>query len=586
MIMPVHNEDPRRVFAGVTAMRESLEQTGWAGGFHFFVLSDTTDPDIWAREEAAFAETRESSGLSSRLFYRRRPWNIEHKAGNIREFCERWGGRYKYMVVLDADSLMTGRTVVELGRRMEDDARIGILQVPIKLVNRHTLFARLLQFSSGLYGNVYRLGFSYWSRNEGNYWGHNAIVRIEAFTQCCRLPHLPGSSPLGGEILSHEFVEAAFMLRRGWKVVVAQDLGGSYEECPDNLVEYAKRDERWSQGNLQHLRLVTARGMNLVSRFHMSMGAMSYLASPLWGLFIILSWARGLSATASSSGAFSPREEHSLLYTILLPLSGGLALLLLIKLLAYLAAAFRRPEARQYGGAGKMGLSVILEIVVSLLLAPILMVYQTTFVINALRGRKVMWEAQRRDEARVGFAEAFRAHRLHTLVGLVIVLLMVVGGRYAFWWLLPVVAGLVFSAPFSVLLDSASVGRRLRRMGLLLSPQETNPPEVLQRRQALLVGLSEPSLVSPHPLARLIADPALLDLHISMLPSIKSAAAAAEPMDEMLSAALRLGAGQLRREDRLALMQDYAALQRLHRKVWQDWPVDELRAATGNGRSK
>jgi len=84
---------------------------------------------------------------------------------------------------------------------------------------------------------------------------------------------LPGAAPLGGEVLSHDFVEAALMRRAGYKVLLAQELDGSYEECPPTLIAYAQRDQRWCQGNMQHIRLVFSTGMRAVSRLHFGMGA-------------------------------------------------------------------------------------------------------------------------------------------------------------------------------------------------------------------------------------------------------------------------------------------------------------------------
>jgi membrane glycosyltransferase len=193
LVMPIYNEDPCQVFAGLRATAESIQQVGESHSFDVFILSDTTNPDIWAREEAAWARMRATAVEGGcRVFYRRRPMNRERKAGNIRDFCERWGHAYRYMVILDADSIMTGETLVEMVRRMEDDPKIGILQASPTLVNRDSLLARILQFSHALYGNIFRAGFILWAGTEGNYWGHNAIIRVQAFTEACGLPKLRG----------------------------------------------------------------------------------------------------------------------------------------------------------------------------------------------------------------------------------------------------------------------------------------------------------------------------------------------------------------------------------------------------------
>ena len=287
LLMPIYNEDPHRVFAGLRAVYESLQATGHGANFDFFVLSDTTDPDLWLAEELTWARLNQSLGGASQIFYRHRPRNVCRKAGNIADFCERWGSGYQYMIILDADSEMSGDCVCEMTRRMDADPELGILQAPPMPVNRVSLFARCQQFSARVYGPVFMEGFAWWSHIDGNYWGHNAIIRVDAFIRHCGMSKLPGAAPLGGEVLSHDFVEAALMRRAGYKVLLAQELDGSYEECPPTLIAYAQRDQRWCQGNMQHIRLVFSTGMRAVSRLHFGMGAMSYLASPLWMVFLI-----------------------------------------------------------------------------------------------------------------------------------------------------------------------------------------------------------------------------------------------------------------------------------------------------------
>ena len=200
------------------------------------------------------------------------------------------------MLVLDADSLMEADCIIELARRMEADDTLGILQTSPQLIGGETPLARVQQFASRVYGPVLTRGLRAWFGNAGNYWGHNAIIRTAAFADCGGLPELPGKPPFGGLILSHDFVEAAFVRRGGWAVRMADDLPGSYEHAPPNLVELAARDRRWCQGNLQHARLLGTAGLHPLSRLHLFMGVMSYLASPLWLLFLLSGMSLALHA--------------------------------------------------------------------------------------------------------------------------------------------------------------------------------------------------------------------------------------------------------------------------------------------------
>jgi membrane glycosyltransferase len=582
ILMPIHNEDPHRVFANLRAIRASLNATGHAEAFHIFVLSDTRDPEIWAEEECALARMR-ATPEGRDLFYRRRVENVDRKSGNIQDFCERWGARYRYMVVLDADSLMTGGSLVEMVRRMEDDPDVGILQVPPVLVNRDSLLGRILQFSSALYGSIFRTGFSLWARGEGNYWGHNAILRIEPFIRHCGLPHLPGQPPWGGEILSHDFVEAALMLRAGWKVVVAADLGGSYEECPSTLIDFAKRDERWSRGNLQHLPLTVASEMHPTSRFHLGVGILSYLASPLWALFMLLCLVQGIGWSFAPRGGDADVEAVPAA-AALAPLAGALTLLLLVKVWSLLAAMWQPERASRFGTPGQLTASVLLETAASFVLAPILMAFHTTFVINTLLGRKVEWEAQDRGEKDVSHAETFRVHAPHTIAGLAAAILVFLGPGGLFWWTLPILFGLVFSVPISLLLGSAAVGRRLRAAGLLLIPEEIAPPSILRLQRGFLAEETA-HRAAVHPFVRLVADPVVLRLHLDLLPNPFPAATEPAVRTRLQRIALAGGPRRLTRAERLLLMQDAEALQWLHREVWKDWPVELLHKAAAGPRA-
>lgn len=482
IVMPVYNEDPERVFAGLEATWRSVEGTGQGQAFELFVLSDTTRPEIARREEACFAALKARLGPSVGLWYRRRAKNLHRKAGNIAEFCERWGARYENMMVLDADSVMEGATIVRLARLMQANPRAGIVQtVPIP-VNRDTAFARYIQFASRLYGPVLAAGMAWWHRSEANYWGHNAIIRIAPFTEHCGLPILPGKPPLGGEILSHDFVEAALMRRAGWQVWMVPELTGSFEEVPPNIIDYAKRDRRWTQGNLQHLKLLRMRGLHWLSRLHLILGVGGYVTSPLWLLMLMLSTAQAISLALTGIEYFQPGlnlfptwpvSRTTEVWALLVVTLG---LLMLPKLLILLLALATRSWRRSFGGGGALLLSVLAEQVFSVLLAPTMMLFHTIFVLSTAAGLGVSWEAQERGERGIGFGEAWARQGWHCVAGIAWAIALWVWAPSFFWWMLPVTTGLVLAPLLTMVTSRLGFGQALKRAGIFLTPAEVERP--------------------------------------------------------------------------------------------------------------
>jgi len=524
VIVPVYNEDPVRVFAGLKATYESLEQTGYLPFFEFFILSDTTDPDTWVREEMAFVAWRQTVSDPTRVFYRNRRENLERKTGNIAQFCESWGDRYQYMIVFDADSVMTGPCMVNLVRLMERHPKAGIVQAPPLPVNRHTFFGRMRQFATHAYSSIFLTGLNFWQGGAANYWGHNAIIRIAPFVEHCRLPKLPGREPLGGSILSHDFVEAAFMRRAGWKVYLASELSGSYEEVPPSLISYAARDRRWCQGNLQHARLLMLPGLHPVNRLHMCLGIMAYASAPLWLLTLALSTIEGIRETLGPHPYFPPGRTLYPIWKIsveqqaILLFLAVMGLLFVPKLLS-LAVHLRRGEDRAaFGGGGKFALSVLLESAMSTLLAPVLAFLQTHFVVGILLGKNIKWEAQDRGEAETTFGEAARRHWASTLLGVIWTALLLATTPKLFWWFSPVLAGFLLAIPISMYSSRVSLGEKARMAGLFLTPEEVDPPPILSTLQREMeLGDSQPWATSADGLERVLNDPGIRASHLSML---------------------------------------------------------------------
>jgi membrane glycosyltransferase len=583
VVMPICNEDAGRVMAGVRAIYESLEADGRLPEFDFFILSDSSDPNRWVAEEVAWAGLVRELGASGRLFYRKRRVNTNKKAGNIADFCRRWGSHYRYMVVLDADSIMSGGAIVQLARMMERNPGVGLIQAVPRLVNGETIFARLQQFASRLYGPIFTAGINYWQLSEANYWGHNAIIRVAPFIKHCSLPDLPGTGPFGGRIMSHDYVEAALMRRAGWQVWLAASVQGSFEECPANLVDFAKRDRRWLQGNLQHARLVVAPGFHAVNRLHFALGILSYLASPLWLAFLVLStaiaWrfkATGLTPLPVDSFADHVAWRFGTEAILLLGLTIGL--LFLPKILALLDLRSRPAEVAAFGGWSRVIAGIFLETLLSTLLAPVLMLFHTKFIVLTLCRRSVGWKTQRRGrDGESDWGESLAAHAGQTGLGLGWLAL-------AWWinptlalWMSPILAGFILSIPVSFFTGRTGLGLGLKRAHILLTPEESTPlPELDRVQQRVAERAHAPTLVSVTDggLLEAVTDPCINAIHVSQLRTKENPA----PANELRFAALRTrllreGPAALTRSEKLALMLDADSMTRLHRDLWSAPPA-------------
>ena len=522
LLMPTYNEDPARVMAGLQATYESLAQTGLAGQFDVFILSDTTDADVWVAEEAGVMALRARTG-ASRIFYRRRPKNIDRKAGNIGEWVTRFGAAYESMIVLDADSVMTGDAIVRLAAAMEAHPSVGLIQTLPIIVGGRTLFARVQQFAGRLYGPLLAHGLAWWHGADSNYWGHNAIIRTRAFAEQAGLPHLKGPAPFGGHILSHDFVEAALIRRGGWGVHMVPNLEGSYEEGPPSLTDLAIRDRRWCQGNLQHAAVLPARGLALASRIHLLTGIGSYITSPLWLIMLLVGLAISVQARFIPPDYFPSGASLFPSWPAQDPIraawvfGGTMAVLLLPKLIAFTLLLFSPSRRRGFGGGFATGAGLLTETLISGLAAPVLMVVQSGGVIGILTGRDAGWQPQRRDDGSVPLSDTLRRYAVQMVLGAVLAITAWLIAVPLFYWMLPVILGLVLAVPIAATTARRDVGAAFARLGLLRTPEERDPPAVLARARALASELAATGTVE-EAVKRLAADPALLETHRAMLP--------------------------------------------------------------------
>ena len=492
LVMPIYNEDPVRTTAALQAMAEALAIIDAHRGFEIVILSDSTNADAWISETLSVHRLRNALLPIMPVWYRRRWQNIARKSGNVEDFVTRWGARYAHMIVLDADSLIDAPTLQALVRAMQSDADLGILQTAPQLIGATTFFGRLQQFAGCVYGPVITRGLCAWSGDSGNYWGHNAIIRMAAFARNCGLPQLAGRKPFGGFVLSHDFVEAALMRRGGWKVRMATDCGGSWEESPPSLIDVAIRDRRWAQGNLQHMKIIGSSGLSFISRMHLGVGIMSYLSSPLWLVMLGIGFALAVQSHLIRPEYFNhdfqlfptwPRFDVELMMALFW---FSMVVLLIPKMLGLVHALLSRRIRRGSGGVIGVAASFLLEVILSALYAPVMMLMQCRHVFEVFMGRDSGWNPQRRAGGGTSWGDAWHYHKRHMLLSCMTAVIVWFLSPPLLAWLSPALLGLLLAVPLSRASGSQSLGRLLSHLALLRTPEEMETPALVARRQALV----------------------------------------------------------------------------------------------------
>ena len=476
MAMTLRNEDPARAFARLRAMQGELAASGAGDAFAWFVLSDTTRPEIAAEEEALFAGWRAELGEGAALHYRRRSSNEGFKAGNIRDFLERWGDDYDFMLVLDADSFLGASATLRLVRIMQAHPRLGILQSLVVGLPSRSPFARIFQFGMRHGMRSYTMGAAWWAGDCGPYWGHNAVLRIAPFKAHCQLPVLPGTGPLAGHILSHDQIEAVLMRRAGYEVRVLPEEMDSYEENPPHLTEFTRRDLRWCQGNMQYWRLLALPGLKPMSRFQIAWAILMYLGAFAWMAFIALAALKVFDVERAETPF--PAALGLTLFAAMFAMS------LAPKLAGLIDVLLRAEERRRYGGTGRIVVGALSEFMFSVLLGPVVAFRIALFMIGLAFGRTVTWEAQARDAERLSWRTALAGLWPQFLFGAALGALLYGLAPGALPWALPVLVGLTGAVPFAVLTAEPALGRWFSRRGLCATPEEAFPTTSLKALEA------------------------------------------------------------------------------------------------------
>lgn len=585
ILFPVCNEDPERIMAGIQAVWRSLARLGAADRFDIHILSDSSDPDRWVQEEVAWSRLCNELSAHGHIFYRRRRVNLKRKSGNVADFCRRYGAQYTYMIVFDADSVMSGETLIRMVRIMERRRNVGILQTAPACTGRETLIARAQQFANRAYGPMYAAGLHHWFLGDAQFWGHNAIIRVKPFIKHCALSRLPGKPPLGGDILSHDFVESALMRRAGYSVWLAYDLEGSYEEVPPNLLNELKRDRRWCQGNLQHLRLVFTSGIFPGHRALFLNGVMAYGSALLWFLFLALATAAAVSEALIQPDYFAPAKSLFPVWPVWDPtpallLLAGTAMVLFLPKVCALLLALIKGRRKQFGGFFALCGSIMTEVVLSTLLAPVRMLFHSKYVFLTLLGMGIGWGTQQRDDEGTRFWDALRFHGGGTLLGLIWGVAMFQINRVFFWWSSPLVISLLLSIPVSMLTSRAELGRLYRKMRIFMTPEEVRLPREYEDINAYLNTSAQDrtsfGLPPEEGFLRAAVVPAVNTLHRSLLRGPRTLAPEIEQRrDAILSKVMQHGPQALNKKEKKELLYDAQRMKTLHEYIWE-LPQDVL----------
>jgi len=472
ILVCIRNESPDRVIRNLEPLMAGLEAAGAAELFHVYVLSDTGDAAVAAAEQAQFAAFAQANRDLVPLTYRRRAVNTGFKAGNVRDFCQRWADRHELAVTLDADSFMSAEAVLRLVRVMQANPRLGILQGLVVGMPSTSAFARVFQFGMRLGMRSYTIGGAWWQGDCGPYWGHNAALRLAPFIAHCDIPPLPEGGPLGGHVLSHDQIEAVLMRRAGYEVRVLPEEDLGWEENPPTLIEFIRRDLRWCQGTLQYGHFITLPGVPLVSRYQLAFAVLMFLGSPAWmGLLIVSTIAVAL---AESPDKFIRADYGMALFGVVL-------VMWFAPKIATVLDVLTRPKLRHaFGGTFRFLANVATETIFFLMLSPIMWFGHTVFLGGLLFGRTIGWIGQARDDHAVPWLSALRALWPQTLLGLGSIAVLALTHPAAIPYALFIAGGLALSVPLAVVTALPRLGRLCARVGVGRLPEETAPPPVLR----------------------------------------------------------------------------------------------------------
>ncbi len=296
---------------------------------------------------------------------------------------------------------------------------------------------------------------------------------------------------------------------------------------------------------------------------------MAYLSAPLWFSFLLLSTALLAVHTLSDADVFRrspiscfPSGRNGIREWAIALFSATAALLFLPKILAGVLIVAR--GARRFGGALRLIISMLGEIALSALLAPIRMLFHTDSSSWHLPAGRYTGNRRRAKTPRRPGRSVTSSRPAHAALGIVWAVLVYWLNPSFLWWLLPIVGALMLSIPISVYTSRVSLGRAMRRAHLFLIPEESNPPpEIRSMLDDIRIAVAPPRFIEA------VVDPAINALTCaagvtrSTVPS-----AALDHWETTIQTAVREGPGALSPAERMRFLGDPVALSQLHMQVW------------------
>ena len=486
ILLCIRNESPARLLRNLQAMLEDIAQDQLGSFFHVFVLSDTNEVSIAEEERASFEEMRKNWSPQIQITYRCREDNTGFKAGNIADFCQRWGKDHDFALVLDADSFMASSAITRLVRMMQANPRLGILQGLVIGLPSTSPFTRLFQYGMRLGMRSYTMGSAWWQADCGPYWGHNALIRLRPFMEFCDLPVLKNSSGVPSSILSHDLIEAVLMRRAGYEVRIYPQEDLSWEENPATLTEYIRRDLRWCEGNLQYRNLLTLPNLRPVNRYQLVLAIAMFLGSPAW-IILIFFCTIAISLSITPAALVNIDYFSSLLIVTLI-------MWYLPKIAGAINVLLQTSKSKLFGGRWRFCINLILEMVFSLLMTPITWLNHTIFILSLAFEKKGGWSGQSRDDHSISVAHAVNQFWPHTILGLGLSSLLYFNHPDALPYGILFFGGLLFSIPLVVITSQPWLGRLMIRYRLLSLPEEIIPAKELLPLQLSALQVSANTL--------------------------------------------------------------------------------------------